>query len=266
MGERKILASAVKKTSLKWVGCERLSPSGGRKRIRYEGVKGSNEEEEIAQRQKPANNYMWEGEYEKVLKERKSVQIYAQMHGKQLWAASRASPTSSLSSWTEKLDHSNKSILCSPPRERGCSQQRESGHRSRDGPEEVPWLLQLLAAALAWLRVPCSWKQCSASTGAKIQIYKYSLLERKNPPKQPISFFQKETKVFQSVLGSFYFFPHTLLNWVAQKDLQNIWFFKGKGMSIQREEPNHFWKIETRQTAVFISPMLHLFLSPLTEK
>lgn len=36
------------------------------------------------------------GEYEKVLKERKSVQIYAHRHGKQLQAARGSSPTSSL--------------------------------------------------------------------------------------------------------------------------------------------------------------------------
>lgn len=72
---------------------------GGRKRKRDEGVKGSKGEEGIAHRQKPASNRtrcLREGEYEKVHKERKSVQIYAHTHEKQLQAVSGSSPTSSV--------------------------------------------------------------------------------------------------------------------------------------------------------------------------
>lgn len=63
------------------------------------GSEEEEEEEEIAHRQEPANlgRYcLWEGEYEKVLKERKSVQIYARTQGKRLQAASSSSPTSGL--------------------------------------------------------------------------------------------------------------------------------------------------------------------------
>lgn len=212
MGERKILASAVKKTSLKWVGCERLSLSGGRKRIRDEGVKGSNEEEEIAQRQKPANNHMhclWEGE---ILKERKSVQIYAHMHGKQLQAASCTSPTSSLSSWTEKLEHSNKSILCSPPRKSGCRQQWESGHRSGNGRGDAPAAPRAsacsLPAALAWpgqaqgamkLKMLLCLHQ-----GKSPNLLIFSVKEEKNHQNTQVPSFRMETKDFHMFFMCFF--------------------------------------------------------------
>lgn len=163
-------------------------------------MNGSKEEEEIAHRQEPANNRthcLWEGEYEKVLKERKSVQIYARTQGKQLQAASSSPPTSGLRPRIEnKLKQSKKRMLLQPTQgerlpacrrwrrgERSPAWRRVGGdapsppgsHARRPRP---PWHGQ------GKLRMPQSWTCCSGPIKAKAQTSENSPLKRKKRKKK----------------------------------------------------------------------------------